>query len=381
MDKSNSHQIKIDISPWEEKGFKLDLLHIWETIGEKEPGGHMQLSHDGRQEAVDFITSQQTGVIKIKDEKDGGQSYEFGFFITSRDFINNIIKLDFTVVPAKNIERGKTFYTQPRSETYPSISAAIEQVWPGDIIKNIETDISGETKIYQDNESGYSFLSNLCYSWKYKSVYAFSWDGLVLKNIGDDVKPVTEIEGNSGLWEQTNQTTVKYRSRNNNELFNPWTDDNKEDESSISKSTTSSKDFKDLQPKYVSSSISRDVYRIHAPEYSRMEKNQKKNSEFRGYQVITICAQDMPKDWKIGDVIGYRRLDPSDDQKTEKDLKSMKYVVAGSEFFFTQNGAMKNGKTIVGPNGHDVEWTATLWGLEKLDINKEIQNNKNNNNE
>ena len=372
----NSYQVSVSFLPWEEKGFKLELLHIWEQLGGKQPGGTIEASHDGNQEALDFITSQQTGKIKIVDGKDGGQSYSFGIFIVDREFFNNRVHLKFTIIPENNLQAGKAFYTRPKSETYPSLQGAIESVWPGEIIKNVETDTPSDKEVYQDNETGCDFLRRLCSGWKYKSVFAFSWDGLVLKDIGDDIKPKIDVTGNSGLWYQRNMASFKYDSSNNNLLFNPWTDDNKDDDKSISKSVTGSKDFKDLQPKYVTSSISRDTYKIHAPGYDVAERNLKKNSEFRGYSNISLVAQDMPKEWKIGDVINYRRIDPSNSDNTEKDIKFSRYVIAGSEFFFSQNGA-----TQTGPNGNDFEWTATLWGLDELDINKELQNNTQNNNE
>ena len=371
----NSHQISVSFSPWEEKGFKLELLHIWEQLGGKQPGGEIELSHDGNQEALDFITSQQTGVVEVIDGKDGGQSYSFGIFIVDREHFNNRVHLKFTIIPKNDLQAGKNFYTRPRSETYPSLSDAINSAWPGDVIKNTETDTGG-IEVYQDNETSYSFFCRIGNSWKYKSVFAFSWDGLVLKGIGDDVKAVTEINGNTGLWYQKSMASIKYDSSNNNSLFNPWTDDNKDDDSSISKSTTGTEDFKELQPKFITSSISRDTYKIHAPGYEIAERNLKKNSEFHGYSSISLVAQDMPKDWKIGDVVKYRRIDPSNSDKTEKDIPFSRFVIAGSELFFSQNGA-----TQTGPNGYDFEWTATLWGLTELDINKEIQNNTNNNNE
>ena len=376
----NSNKISVSFSPWEDKGFKPDLLHIWEQLGGKQPSGVIEVSHDGNQEALDFITSQQTGIIKIADGKDGGQSYEFGIFIVDREQFNNKVHLKFTIIPKNDLQAGKNFYTRPRSQTYASIPDAVESVWPGDkntIIKNIEADGALiDKEVYQDNETGYSFLSKICNSWKYKSVFSFSWDGLVLKSIGDDAKVVTEINGGSGPWNQRSMASLKYDSNNNNSLFSPWTDDNKEDDSNISKSTTGEKDFTNTQARFVTSSISRDTYKIHAPGYEVAEKNLRRNSEFRGYSSISLVAQDMPKDWKIGDVVNYRRIDPSNSDKTEKDLPFSKYVVAGSEFFFSQNGASQTG-----PDGYDFEWIATLWGLTELDISKELQNNTNNNNE
>ena len=378
MSVTNSHLVTIKVEPWETKGFKIDLLHVWEKLGENQPGGHMELSHDGNQEALDFITSQQTGKIEILDENDGGQYYSFGFFISRREFINNKIKLDFLIIPENDLVAGKNFYTRPRSETYNSPAEALDAVWPGKdrnqnptIFKNVETNIN--TAVHQDNETGYSFLSRICGGWKFKSVYSFSWDGLIIRDIGDDIKSDIVVNESANLWSQTNITPLKYSSLNNNELFNPWTNDNKDNDQSISKSSTGGKDFNELKPKYVTSSISRDSYKIHAVGYDDVEKNLKRNTEFKGYSCITITAEAMPKDWKIGDVVNYKKVDQNNTDKTEKDL-AMRCVVAANELFFSQSGA-----SCVGPNGKPFEWTTLLWGLDELDINKEIENNTQNN--
>ena len=345
MAENESHKVLISFTPWEKKGFKIELLHIWEKLGGEQPGGKMELSHDGNQEALDYITSQQTGIINIKDENNGGQSYSFGVFIIDRNYFNNRIELSFIIIPKDNLLAGKDFYIKPMSRTFSSVSKAVEQVWPGKdekngnpIIKNIEPD-TNEGEVYQDNETGSSFLSRICGGWKYKSVFSFSWDGLVIKGIGDDIKGDVEIvTGAAG------------------------------------KSTTSEKDFKDCQPKFVTSSISKDSYKIHAPGYDTLEKNLKKNSEFRGYSSTVIVAQEMPKDWKIGDVVVYKRIDLNNASETEKDVKTLRCVVAANEFFFSQNGASR-----VGPNGYPFEWQAVLWGLDEFDVTKELQNNTNNN--
>jgi len=377
MAENKSHQVSIKFAPWEEKGFKIELLHIWEKLGGEAPAGKMELSHDGNQEALDFITSQQTGVIDIKDEKNGGQSYSFGIFIVDRNFFNNRIELGFTIIPKDDLKAGKNFYTLPRSQTFPGINEAVDQVWPGKkenpVIRGVETDTPG-SEVYQDNETGADFLARLGKGWKFKSVFSFSWDGLVLKSIGDDIKGEVEIVSGAGLWQQKNTSRLKYSSLNNQELFNPWTNDNKDSDTSISKSATGEKDFKNIQPKYVSSSISKDSYKIHAPGYDTLERNLKKNSDFRGYSSYTIVAQEMPKDWKIGDVVTYKRIDLNNASETEKDIKTVRCVVAANEFFFSQNGASR-----VGPNGNPFEWQSVLWGLDELDVSKELQNNENNN--
>jgi hypothetical protein len=210
------NDIKVKFTPWEDKGFKMELLHIWEKLGGEEPSGMMELSHDGRQEALDFITSQQTGVIEVKDDKDEGLSFSFGIFIVDRNFFNNRVELIFTIIPQDDLQKGKDFYTRPRSMTFNSLQEAVESVWPGEkknpIIKNVETDTKPDKEVYQDNETGYNFLKRLCASWKFKSVFAFSWEGLVMKKI-DDLQSDIEITSGPGLWQQTNMTKLKYNSQ------------------------------------------------------------------------------------------------------------------------------------------------------------------------
>ena len=376
----SSNSIKVSITPWEEKGFSINFLHIWESVGGKQPGGQIELVHNKNQEALDFITSQQTGTISIKDEKENGQSYIFDIFITNRNYYNNFITLDFAIIPTKvdennktsadELERGQLFYSKPGSETYDNIEDAVNDVWPGKQDKdNVKTDIPNTLKIRRCNETGKEFLSRLLYSWKNKSIFIFSWSGLIIREYGGNIDP--EINISTGLgWNQINTTPVKYNKFHNYELFSPWENENKDSKTSMGISSTPG-DFSNKKPKLVSSSIYHQGYKIHKTGYDILEKNYQGNSNFTGYASIKLLnSGDMPRDWKLGDLVNYKRLDTA-----EGDTEPIKCIVVGNEFFYTTPGT--EGK-IVGPNGNPFEWTVTLWSLEEMEASEEIQNNNKN---
>ena len=365
----NSGNVIVKFSPWDENKFKISYLHIWEKIGGDQPGGTAELFHSGDQDASNFITTQQTGTIEIIHDEDGGNSYKFNIFITKREFFNNILKISFAILPGTDLERGKNFYTKNESETFNNIIDAVKSVWKGEIDMGVDSDIDDSIKIFQKNETGWKFLTRLGHSWKWKSAFAFGWDGLLFRDLEKDTEEI--IVGDSGLWYQTSTTPIKYNKLDNDEVFDPWTNENKDDKTSISISTTGEKNFENIAPKLVRSSVSLDRYRIHANGYDRLEKNYECNVNFKGYSNISLTGQGMPTEWKLGDLVLYKRMDTA-----EEGVGAIKCIVAANEMFYSQNGASQTG-----PHGYPFEWTTILWGLEKMPASEELQNNDENQNE
>ena len=374
MVEESSVQITVKFTPWEDKGFSISFLHIGEFVGGKIPEGEMELFHKGIQEQLDFITTQQTGLLEIKDDKEGGLSYSFGIFITNRRTLNNILTLSFVIVPADRngkYDWGQEFYTRPDSGTFDNIRDAVKFTWKGAIDKdNVDTDINDGIKIRRCNESGLKFLTRVCYSWKYRSIFAFSWDGLIIRDIGDNTKTDLEFQTGAGLWYQTKVFNLKYNKYSNYNLFDSWINPYKDVEGSVSISSTREKDFSNEQPKYVTSLNYYNTSYICAPGYEILHRNREENMEFKGYSQITVVGQDMPKKWKLGDLVMYKRLDTA---QSEEGMSPTKCVVVGNEFFFSNDGASQ-----VGPNGYRLEWTINLWSLEKLPVSEELNNNKGN---
>lgn len=369
----NSKNIQVVFTPWEINQTQLLKLHIWEGLGGVIPGGNAELIHLGDQDVVDKIVEDSTGLITVADKNPGGLTYTFGVFITGRKFINNNLYIEFICLPSDSYERAKNFYTSPGSATYDNIDDAIDVVWPknknGSTTANIEvgTD-STNIPVFRDNETGADFLRRICFSWRKDTVFAFSWDGLIIKDRGQEAQRniKTSIGGN-GIWRQSNVTSLKYNKETNYSQFNPWKNENKDDSGNISISTTGEEDYTKREPKKVTSYIQHNEYRIIRPDYEVMSENDFSNRSFiesGGYSKVVLVGEDMPNEWKLGDVVRYKRVDDA-----EKDIEPMKYIVARNELFYSQAGASE-----VGPHGYAFEWTTTLWGLEKLKVSEELNN-------
>lgn len=354
---TNSQQIKVSLEPWGEEGFRIAYLALKEGLNGTIPGGEVELIHSGEQKALDFITNQKDGEIEIIDEKDKGQKYKFKIFIKSRAYRNNQVVLKFVIIPGEDTELGQKFYTSPVSMTYDNITEAVEQVWVGNKVDgNTDTDVPDDVKIYRDTETGLGFLTRIGFSWHDKSVFAFSWDGLMFKDLEEEGKEPIKIIGDSGIWTQTNYSQIIYEKVYNYDTINPWQDQEN--------STTPDEDYSEKEPEYITSSVSHSDYRIFAKNYDILEKNYFRNTHFNGYAHISIVGLDMPKDWKLGDIVTYSRNDRSNAEGDKP--QEMKCIVAENRFFFSQNGASKTGE-----NGYPFEWTTVLWSLDKLPASEE----------
>lgn len=382
----NTKEISVSVSPWTDEAdetgeveFSLMMLRMHEIAYGKAPGGKMELIHTGKKDVDEYLRAKESGVIKISDKKENsdypGLTYEINFFITSRNYINNILTVYFTILPPGcDIEKGKNFYTALLSETYPDIEAAITSAYPsGSIDKRCNTDISEGVRIYRDDESSFDLICRLGMGWAQDGFFALGWDGLLLKKVKginsfgkSETQPenLEKVISGQEEWVQVSYNTLKYNREVNYDLFNPWQDPNK-DEDSLSKSTTPQDEYKELEPKYVTSSIKTNKeYKIHAKDYDVLQQNIDRNktfSEAGGYATVTIVGEDMPRLWKLGDVVLYQRQTDEDKDETQREM-----LVVSNEVFFSQNGASE-----VGPHGKRFEWTTVLWGIERGDWTKE----------
>ena len=394
----NTKGITVSVSPWTDEDdngnilFRLQKLHVHEMAYGETPVGDMELIYNGSRENTndieEYIRAKETGTIEIEDTKKNmekpGLTYKFNFFITSREYINNLLTLEFIILPGgqDSIEKGKNFYTAVGSETYEGIGEAIRAIYPGPILKKCETDIQGSDtiKIYRENETSSNLLCRLGASWVYKGIYAFGWEGLLLKEIEgtssfgkaeNDIKNLEKVIGDQEEWVQVSYNVLKYDKAHNYQLFDPWDDDNK-DKDDLSKSVTPDARYKkEWRPKLVTSTIKADwEYRIHTKAYSQFQMNKDWNESFSGaggYATVTLVGEDMPRQWKLGDVISYQRQ--SNDDKEDQPKRC---IVVSNELFFSQSEASQ-----LGPHGKPFEWTTILWGIDPGEWTQENEKNKN----
>lgn len=391
---TNSKDIVITFSPWTDRNndgieFSLLRLHVQESIYGVIPGGEAELVHSGKQPSIDLANTQETGTIEIQDTKEGGFNYKFNVFITKRRLFNEILSLEFICIPGSDVdkntlERGKHFYTKLLSETYPSIEEAIRASYPGPIDKRVETNVPDTVKIFRDNETSYDFVKRLGFSWKNGCVFAFGWDGLLLKEIigknsfGDqeDGENIKKVYGGQKEWTQMSFSSLKYNVKNNIKLFSAWEDPWKDDTSALDlwKSVTPDDWYKEVKPKNIAAAINGiRHYSLYQPDYYILEENKSACNSFyesKGYSSVTILGDDMPKDWRLGDTILYGRK--TDDENVDVISRC---IVASNELFYSQQGS-----TQTGPHGRDFEWTTVLWGADGKEEkwSKEVEENEEN---
>lgn len=396
----NDKDIAVSISPWTDKkdggevSFSVVMLQVKEMIYGEIPGGRVELLHTGKGDARKYIKEQETATISISDEKADkeypGFTYEFNVFITNRQYQNNQITLDFVCIPGDDLVRGKNFYTALYSETYPSIWDAIDASYPGPIDKRCETNVPDTVSVYRDNETSYDFVKRLGFSWKNRGVFAFGWEGLLLKEIvginsfgvsEEDEEKIQHIKGDQNDWSQVSYHKLKYNKNQNMKFFNVWEDPNKDSDENLIKSVTPDDWYKEIEPKHVTSSIAGQDYKIHRKDYSVMHENRSGNETFSscgGYSSITLVGDDMPRRWKLGDIILYERNrnDDSDSagEEGEGNVKPAKFLVVSNEMFFSQNGSSRRG-----PHRKIFEWTTILWSVEKKEnYSEELEKNTEN---
>lgn len=350
QEQKNTYGISVKLTPWGEKGYTVTSLHIFECLGGDLAYGDMELVCPDNDEAKEMITEQQTGEIELKDTKEDGLTYKIPFFVDSRSFFENILKVNFTCI------KDKKFYTDRISLEHSDINKAIESLYPGKKGENIDirtkSDVNNNIPIYQTDETNYSLCKKLAYSYKRNSVFTFGMEGFMLKDtigknsLGKDENSY-DLELKGGLeMNNTRMYKLNYNRVLNTTPFNPWED--KED-------SATNKDYSDLQPVNCRALINYTSYSIMGTDYYQLENNYQYNYNFLNsdyYTSFTITGVYMPN-YKIGDILTYSRAS----QKSSYPFT--KFIVASNEVFFSQNGASRRG-----PHGKPFEWSSTLLGIE-----------------
>ena len=81
--------------------------------------------------------------IRIGIEKAVRTSYDITGFVTSREYIKNMLSVSFTCVPDKD------FFSKTITLEWGDITNAIESIWKGEIDISCESDINNDIKLYQ----------------------------------------------------------------------------------------------------------------------------------------------------------------------------------------------------------------------------------------
>lgn len=354
-----SSGISIEFAPWTDDGkFLITTLHMKEELGGEIARGSIDLRFDATDEvALKYITEQNTGILRLRDEKENGLSYEIPVCIYSRNHILDSIHLELLCVPSLE------FSTKKNTVVFDDINQAIEKLYPGnrDIRVSPDSGVDGIKEV-QRCRSDYDFCNYLCKSFKKESVFSFGWEGLILKDrVGVNSYGNEEPDEKMLLLNGTQFTVISSQKMTYNSNL---TDERKPffpfENSEIS---LTSDDYSDREPKNVTSLMFGEEYHIVGREYAAHLENWKQNSKLLDsnlYYTVKIKGVDMPF-YKIGDVIKLDRMAITEgDKESSNPFKN--YIVKSNEVFYADDNTK-----YVDENGFKFSWTSLLIGLDKGD--------------
>lgn len=356
MKYTNSYKVSIDFLPWFDKEnghHKLMYVHMYEELGGRVAYGEIQMMNDGSSIARNLIETEYKGKIILKDEKPEGLIYEIPIFIINRNFENNYVTLYFICI------EDKKFVTDLHQMEYTKIKETIDALYPGKKEFRVETDIQNpELKYYQNNETDHDFIERLCYSYKRESVFAFGWEGFMIKETygklnhkGENEKdpPKIWLREDANL-EQIDPNFRKYDPEIYHLPYNPWENAEKEGE-----------DYSEWEPKNLRFQKRYDGIKVVHTDYLPLQENRKYNllymrSNF--FNNFRIRIFEMPR-YKIGDVIVYKK----EGIVQHPNITTWPYklfLVRSNELFMSTEECNE-----FDDSGFRFSWTSNLMGLEE----------------
>ena len=265
----------------------------------------------------------------------------------------------------------KKFYTDLISTTYPSIKDAIQTVFPGKQDIRIEPDAGVDGKVESQNgETGYDFLTRLCYSYKARSIFTFGWEGLMIKDLMGDFdsrgnkEPVLKLTSGK-LMQITKPYQLNYNKKLNHQPYDPWI--GTQDDNML---PTTKQDYSDVMPKNMGVMMEYSEYSIVGKDYMGHIQNLQTNQRLMDSNLYTnfeIRSTDMPS-YKIGDVLIHEV--PNDEEENIKPFKN--FLVKSNELFWTSDDS--DGE--VDWSGLRFSWTTKLVGLQDGMWAKDNENNE-----
>jgi hypothetical protein len=354
-----SNKVSIEFAPWtDDCKFLIDNIHIKESLGGEIAGGNVNLRMDAtNEEALKFVTEQNTGIIRIKDNRENGLSYEIPVYIHSRNHLFDTIQLDVLCISDLD------FITKKNTVSFDDIDSAIDKLYKG--TKDIRTKPdSGVTSIpeYQRCMSDYDFCTRLCCSYKKNIVFGYGWEGLLIKDVtgvnsfGNDEPDDDLVILNGGDFSAVSTQKLTYNSNLTEERkpFFPFQG---------SDLSLTQGDYSEFDPKYVTSMMFGEEYHIIGQDYKAHLENWKYNSKLLSsdfYYNLKIKGRIMPS-FKLGDNVKFVRASIGEGAK-ESSNPFDNYIVKSNEFFYSDDKY-----NVVDDSGMKFSWTSLLVGLDKGD--------------
>lgn len=341
----NTVNVFVDCSPWTSLGYRISYLHLYEALGGKVPFGEVELWLDSSAD-TSMITEKLTGTITVRNRKNGGIEYEIPFFITSRAFFKNVLKLTFVCI--SDIK----FLEVPISTEFEDITDALNSLYPGKKDIRTKSDIDNNIKIYQACETNYGICTKLAYAFRHNIVFAYSWDSFVLKELCGQSNsfgkedPSISLSGLSLMF-NTSPYELAYNKFLKYDPYNPWED---------TENSTTQDDYTDKEFLNCRCLVNYTSFSIQGVDYYQLHENYSYNKNLMDaklYSTFTLTGQDFPG-YKIGDVISFSRPDQTSSYPFEK------FIVATNELFYATEVSDR-----LSPHGLRFEWTSTLYGLDE----------------
>lgn len=329
--KSNSYDISIDISPWTSCGYSLKELKLVEKIGGELSSGEAEFFIEDltSNNVLSLLTDLNTGSITLRNDKEGGIQYEdIPFFITSRDWIENHLKIEFICIP------DHLFYDEFITTSFEDINAALGMLYPGKANIESTSDINNGIPILQVYESNYNLCTRLCLSFKHDTIFGYGWDGLFIKDIPGE--PKYSVMSGLGNMSIISPYSLKYSYILNTEPKDMEMD------TENSKSMLINYEGKE--------------HYIMGTDYYHLVENYVWNKRF--YDVgfnssIKLKGTDMLS-YRLGDVVEIGNT--KDDQK----LPFTKFLVASNELYYSLPENKDRDES-----GLKFSWTSEFFGLDK----------------
>lgn len=328
----NSSDISIEFTPWTSTGYKFTKINLIESLGGSIATGEIVLEGDGSKESLDLITKEYSGKLIIKDEKDGGNVYEIEVFITKKSYIKNYLTLVFLCI------KDKKFITDLLTTEWDDINTAIKSLYPGNINIKTDSDVGNGIKIFQGAETNYSLCTKLAMSFKRGVVFAYGWEGFLLKDVIGEDEPNVSMGPQSGIFNIT-PYELEYDKFLYNIPSNPWTSED--------------------TPLYSTNLVDYSNYYHVGIKYEPLLMNYLFNKRYTKntlYSSIKTVIQGLPP-YKLGDVIVFRDLGQ------EEKLPFDTYLISENRFFMAIEGSRD-----LDENGFNISMTSIMLGVKEGDL-------------
>ena len=105
-----------------------------------------------------------------------GSTFKCKAYVYDISFIGGNCVIKMMPVPAEFMRKVKT-------STYKGGEAVITSVYPGDIDKDVKSDLISSLPLYQKSETDYSFLTKILSAYKHNAIFAYTLGGLIIRDL------------------------------------------------------------------------------------------------------------------------------------------------------------------------------------------------------